>query len=289
MGRADLSTEARGLTVPGAMRRGANVASTHTVRVPITLPAFAPQGSGCSHFFGTRPFRKNSLCSPRSNGSPGHGMDHGGTAEIPMNEISMRVRPKSVVSVKQVHGTDILVVGRRGGNASDSRGGWDALVTDQDKVLLTVRTADCVPVLVHDTAHGVVAAVHVGWRGAVAGILPKTLSVMTRRFGTNPARVRIGIGPSVGPCCYEVDHLVLTRLRRGFPDWRSIVKMVSSSRALLDLRKLARMQAELAGADPMGIHTVGVCTVCHPRLFYSYRREGTVNGTMVSGVMLIHA
>ena len=92
-----------------------------------------------------------------------------------------------MITVKQVHGTDILIVGRGGVSASVNRRGWDALVTDQARVVLTVRTAECVPVLVHDREHGVVAAVHAGWRGAVAGILPKTLSAMKRRFGSNPS------------------------------------------------------------------------------------------------------
>ena len=174
---------------------------------------------------------------------------------------------RCVVSVTQVHGTD-------------------ALVTDQAGVLLTIRTADCLPVLVHDSARNVVAALHVGWRGAIAGIVPKSLSLLHQRFGSTPESLQIGIGPSVGPCCYEVDEPVLSRLRAGFRDWRSVVGDAGPNKAMLDLHALVRRQAQGAGVDGDRIRSVRVCTACHPDLFYSYRREGTVKGTMISGIML---
>lgn len=83
--------------------------------------------------------------------------------------------------------------------------------------MVTVRTADCVPVLLHDPVRQVVAAIHAGWRGAVAGIVPKTVALLASRFGTVPKDVRMAIGPSAGACCYEVDEPVLTRLRDVFP------------------------------------------------------------------------
>jgi hypothetical protein len=222
----------------------------------ITIPSFAGARAGVRHFFGTR----------RGGGGPGPA--------------------RVVVSVTQVHGTDVLVLDRPvdGGQAFD--GEWDALVTDQPGVLLTVRTADCVPVLIHDPVRAVVAAVHAGWRGAVAGILPKTLAVMQQRFGSQPASLRMSLGPSVGACCYEVDEPVLSRLREAYADWRSLVRDTGPGRAMLNLRGLVLGQARSAGVRDDGIHPISLCTVCHPALFYSYRREGEVRGTMVSGIML---
>ena len=131
-----------------------------------------------------------------------------------------------------------------------------------------------------------VAALHVGWRGAVAGIVSKTLSLLHHRFGSMPESFQIGIGPSVGPCCYEVDEPVLSRLRAGFRDWRSVVEETGPNKAMLDLHALVRRQAQAAGVDGERIQSVRVCTACHPDLFYSYRREGTVKGTMISGIVL---
>jgi len=223
----------------------------------ITVPGFAGVRQGVQHFFGTR------------HDQPG-----------PVR--SARV----VVSVKQVHGTDVLVVDRAMAGAQTFDGDWDALVTDQPGVLLTVRTADCVPVLIHDPVHGIVAAVHAGWRGAVAGIVPKTLAVMAQRFGSQPGLLRVSIGPSVGFCCYEVDEPVLSRLRASYEDWQSLVQGTGPGTAKLNLRGLVRGQARSAGVREDGIHPVSLCTICHPDLFYSYRREGVIRGTMVSGIML---
>jgi YfiH family protein len=223
----------------------------------ITIPSFAGDRQGVRHFFGTR------------HDPPGPVR----TARV-------------VVSVEQVHGTDVLVVNRALAAARTFNGGWDALVTDQPGVLLTVRTADCVPVLIHDPVREIVAAVHAGWRGTVAGILPKTFAVMRRRFGSQPASLRVSIGPSVGSCCYEVDEPVLSRLRESFADWRSLVRKTGPGRAMLNLRGLVRGQARATGVREDRIHSVSLCTVCHPDLFHSYRRDGSVRGTMVSGIML---
>lgn len=224
----------------------------------ITVPSFADARQGIRHFFGTR------------HDPPG-----------PVRAA------QAVVSVKQVHGTDVLVVDRPVADRQAFEGGWDALVTDQPGVLLTVRTADCVPVLIHDPVRGIVAAVHAGWRGAVAGIVPKTVAVMAKRFGSQPASLRVSIGPSVGSCCYEVDEPVLSRLRASYADWQSLVQATGPGTARLDLRGLVWGQAQSAGVREDGIHSVSLCTICHPALFHSYRREGSVCGTMVSGIMLV--
>jgi purine-nucleoside/S-methyl-5'-thioadenosine phosphorylase / adenosine deaminase len=223
----------------------------------ITVPSFADARQGVRHFFGTR---RGPTGSDRA--------------------------VRAVVSVHQVHGTDVLVIDRPVAGTQTFEGGWDALVTDQPGVLLTVRTADCVPVLIHDPVHGVAAAVHAGWRGAIAGIVSNTLAVMRRRFGSQPASLRMSIGPSVGSCCYEVDEPVLSRLRAGYADWRSLVQETKPGSARLNLRGLVRGQAQSAGVREDGIHGVSLCTSCHPDLFYSYRRDGTARGTMVSGIML---
>jgi YfiH family protein len=191
-----------------------------------------------------------------------------------------------MLSVKQVHGTDALVVDRALTPADRFQGGWDALVTDQPGIMVAVRTADCVPVLVHDPKRRVVAAIHAGWRGAVAGIVPKTIALMESRFGSTPEHLRVSIGPSAGACCYEVDEPVLDRLRREFRGWEKVVRGQRGSRAHLDLKTLIREQAQAAGTSPESITAVNLCTICHEDLFFSYRREGKVVGTMVSAIGL---
>lgn len=266
MGRADVSAQTSGL-VAGEERRPRVMGAAPV----ITVPAFAALRNGVRHFFGTRRHAE--------------GLDF---------EVGVPIRPAQglpfstwLLSVKQVHGTDALVVDRSLTPDDRFPGGWDALVTDQPGVMVAVRTADCVPVLVHDPHRRVVAAIHAGWRGAVEGIVPKTLALMENRFGSDPIGLRISIGPSAGVCCYEVDEPVLDRVSRSLPSWQHVVRGHRNGRAHLDLRALIRRQLRDLGVRSESVTTVNLCTVCHEDLFYSYRREGKVIGTMVSAIGLM--
>ena len=238
----------------------------------ITIPSFA-KDDGVAHFFGTRHSEFEVM--------PG----------ISTSWARMRfnpVRPAALISVKQVHGTDVLIVDRPVREGQSFDGGWDALITDQPGVAVTVRTADCVPVLLHDPVRRVVAAIHAGWRGALAGIVPKTIAALIGRFRSEAASLRMAVGPSAGSCCYEVDGPVLSQLREVFPDWQSVVSgQRGPQKALLDLRELIRRQALGSGLFEEAIGVVNVCTICHPNLFFSYRREGIVKRTMLSGIALV--
>jgi len=236
----------------------------------ITVPAFASSRDGVRHFFGTRAHADSFALDV---GVPAPATGSGGRGWL--------------LSVKQVHGTDALVVDRPLTEADRFDGGWDALVTDQPGVTVAVRTADCVPVLVYDRRRRAVAAIHAGWRGAVARIVPKTIELMMARFQLIEEDLRISIGPSAGPCCYEVDEPVLTPLRQELPDWQSVIQDERGATARLDLKKLVRRQVEQIGIAAEQVTSVNLCTICHDDLFYSYRREGRVNGTMVSGITLM--
>ena len=240
----------------------------------ITVPAFAGTRKTVEHFFGTR------LQPPIFDGK--HVVSLSDDSRWPPGV-------EAIVSVKQVHGTDALVVDQPPQDGMTFPGGRDALLTNQPGVLLTIRTADCVPVLFHDPRRQVVSAVHAGWRGAVAGIIPKTLALMHKRFQSDISAIRMVIGPSAGPCCYEIDGPVLKPLQNGYPYWRRVVRRTQQDKALLDLKELVRRQARSAGVNSASIWMVGLCTICHPKVFYSYRRDGIVKETMVSGIMLAPA
>ncbi|MEC4891341.1 MAG: peptidoglycan editing factor PgeF [Nitrospira sp.] len=236
----------------------------------ITVPAFAPARSGVRHFFGTR---RHASALRLGTGTPVRAA--GSSARAPW-----------LLSVKQVHGTDALVVDRPLAEADRFDGGWDALVTDQPGTMVAVRTADCVPVLVHDARRRVVAAIHAGWRGAVAGIVPKTLALMQARFNADLDTLHVSIGPSAGVCCYEVDEPVLDQVRERFPWWEAVLRDHREGRARLDLKALIRRQVRDYGIAGERVTSVNVCTICHEDLFFSYRREGKVLGTMVSAIGL---
>lgn len=235
----------------------------------ITVPAFASPREGIRHFFGTRSHADSVEVDvgvpARGNVSRGRGW---------------------LLSVKQVHGTEALVLDRPLSETDRFDGGWDALVTDQPGVTVAVRTADCVPVLMYDRRKKAVAAIHAGWKGAVAGIVPRIVELMVSKFKVMEDDLRVSIGPSAGPCCYEVDEAVLVPLRSRWADWQAVLQDDRGTKARLDLKTLIRKQVAQLGIRPEHITAVNLCTICHGDLFYSYRREGCVIGTMLSGIAL---
>jgi purine-nucleoside/S-methyl-5'-thioadenosine phosphorylase / adenosine deaminase len=176
------------------------------------------------------------------------------------------------VGASQVHGATVAVVGR--GDAGQVIAGADGLVTAERGVMLAVHSADCVPLLLADPSRHVVAAVHAGWRGVVAGIAAEVVTVMADRFGCRPADLRVAIGPCIGPCHYEVDEPVIARLQR-WPWWEAVVTPNPRGRWQLDLREATRRQLSERGVPVIQIETLDWCTFEHPELFYSYRRDGS--------------
>jgi len=186
------------------------------------------------------------------------------------------------VEAAQVHGAVVAVVGK----ADDDRiiDGADGLVTAEPGVVLAIHAADCVPLLLADPRQRVVAAVHAGWRGTAAGIAVQAVTVMADRFDCRPVDLRVAIGPSIGPCHYEVDEPVMARLR-GWRWWEQVVTPNARGRWQLDLREASRRQLVDAGVPVTQIETLDWCTFEHPELFYSYRRDRTT-GRMAALVAL---
>ncbi|MGB0910116.1 MAG: peptidoglycan editing factor PgeF [Nitrospirales bacterium] len=235
----------------------------------LSFPDCIPVEKGFDHFFGTRQSPAPLINILRV----------GQVTPVPPDY-------PHVISLKQVHGKDVAVFDKPVDVATPIPSDGDALVTNQPNVLLVVRTADCVPVLMVDVERRVVAAVHAGWRGAVAGIVPDTLLVLSERFGSIRDQIRVAIGPSIGPCCFEVDEPVLRPLKEQFSFSTDVLKTISSTHAKLDLKALIRYQLTEAGIEADAMRWSQDCTQCDAKRFFSYRREGQVNGTMISGIMM---
>ena len=183
----------------------------------------------------------------------------------------------------QVHGSDVRIVR----DASDARGPQDArgetehcdaLVTDAPHVLVGVKTADCVPVLLGDTRHKAVAAIHAGWRGTLALIVAKTIERMEREYGTRAADIRAAIGPAALGCCYEVGAEVIDAFRQNFAEADELLTPTREGHARIDLQRANRRQLLAAGVAAERIHTAPLCTMCRTDLFFSYRREKSLHG-----------
>ena len=183
----------------------------------------------------------------------------------------------------QVHGADVRVVATaaEAKPAEDSLGDTiycDSIVSAAPNILAGVKTADCVPLLMGDPKTGAFAAVHAGWRGTLAEIGAATVDRLAREFDVKPQDLRVAIGASAGPCCYEVGKDVIDSFSEKFENGAELFKPTREGHALVDLVKSNRDQLIAAGIRPERIHTAPLCTMCRTDLFFSYRREKSVNG-----------
>jgi polyphenol oxidase len=177
------------------------------------------------------------------------------------------IYPDDITTVKQIH-SDIVVEAPDGGGDRFTEA--DALVARQPGLVVGVRTADCVPVLLADTRTHAVAAIHAGWRGTARSIVAATLREMSARYGTRPEDIHAAIGPSIGPCCYEV----------GLDVAQQFQKWTHPNNRQLDLQGINALQ--LAELGVVNVWKSGVCTFCERDLYYSYRREKEEAGRMLS-------
>lgn len=189
------------------------------------------------------------------------------------------------------HGTEVARVEEKIPMAQDlsspnrPRFEADACITDRPGVPLNLTVADCVPVFFHDPVAHCVGLAHAGWRGTVGGIVTNTLKAMQRAYGSKPSDVLIGIGPSIGPEAFEVGPEVVEQFRAAFPD-ESVIRPLAGGKALIDLWKANTLMALRGGAVESKIAVSGWCTVSHPDLFFSYRRDRGVCGRLLAGIVL---
>jgi purine-nucleoside/S-methyl-5'-thioadenosine phosphorylase / adenosine deaminase len=190
--------------------------------------------------------------------------------------------PRRLVEAQQVHGAGAAVVGP--GDAGRIVPAVDALLTDSTAVWLAIHTADCVPVLIVAPDRPAVAAVHAGWRGVAAGVVPAVLGRLRAAFRCDPARCLVALGPSIGGCCYEVDRPVAGAMG-GAPWWPRAARRAAPGKWYLDLKQAIREQLTGAGVPANHIDVTPGCTRCQPDLYFSYRRE-RATGRMAACIRL---
>jgi YfiH family protein len=245
---------------------------------PSPVPPFlaSPLLTGIAHGFFTRaggvsrgPFESLN-CSTSSGDDP-----------VPLRENRARVAralgvaPNALLGVTQVHGTTCVTVERAWAAGDGPRA--DAMVTRVPGLALGIITADCAPVLLADPRRGIVAAVHAGWRGAVAGILETTVEAM-QALGAERSDVRAAIGPCIAPSSYEVGE-----------DLRCAVLgvgMVQAEPFFGSGRREGYYQfdlpgyciARLRGCGIGSVEWLGCDTLSDPRRFFSHRRRTLAGG-----------
>jgi YfiH family protein len=187
-----------------------------------------------------------------------------------------------VVRVRQVHGRHVYVV-----SPADQRtaADADALVSCHPERGISVRVADCVPILIADRDRRVVAAVHAGWRGTAAGIAAATIESI-RDLGISPSNLVAAIGPSIGPCCYQVDAIVREQFALSHSAAGDWFIPDGGDRWRLDLWQANRAQLEACGVPATAIGSAQACTAHDEANWHSFRRDGATAGRMVAAIRL---
>ena len=197
---------------------------------------------------------------------------------------ALGVAPDRLVGVRQVHGRTVRRL-RPGDALSAEVPDADAIVSTDPENAVIVRVADCVPILIADRHARVVAAVHAGWRGTVAGVAAATVAVIAE-LGVPAADLVVALGPSIGACCYQVDAPVRDAFSAAWPNAAAWFSEDGPGRWRLDLWLANADQLAGGGVAADAIHQARLCTAHHPDLAHSYRRDGAQAGRMVGGIRL---
>jgi hypothetical protein len=183
--------------------------------------------------------------------------------------------PPADITLRQVHSDRVW----NAHDLNDREREGDALITDEPRRSIGVRTADCVPILLLDVRRRAVAAVHAGWRGTASQIVKRAIEKMAAEFGTLPADLRAALGPCIRECCYEVCWDVASQFAPLFPEWAA-----APGKRHLNLPEANGRHLQAAGVPAEGIFDCGLCTNCLPRHFFSFRREPHNPGRMISSI-----
>jgi YfiH family protein len=176
--------------------------------------------------------------------------------------------------VQQVHGARVVRAGAAGPPVDEA----DAVVSAAEGVAACVSVADCVPVLIADPGSGAVAAVHAGWRGTLARAAAAAVAALAREAGAPAGRLLAAVGPSIGPCCYEVSPELAVR----FEGELGPQALAPGRRPSLDLWRANVRVLRDAGVGEDRIEVLGRCTSCEQDLFFSHRRDAGRTGRQMA-------
>ncbi|MEW6381037.1 MAG: peptidoglycan editing factor PgeF [bacterium] len=197
---------------------------------------------------------------------------------------TLQIKAPSLLHIQQVHGDRIFVA--RDPVGQEAPGEYDGAVTDSTGIALSIVTADCLPILIYEHRKKIIGAVHAGWKGTALGILRNALTAIRQSLGGSLQDCIILLGPSLRPCCFEIQHDVLEILKARLTCWSEVIREVQD-KIYFDLQLANVLQAREMGVLEEGIWALDLCTFCRPEWFHSYRRDKGQTGRMISMISLI--
>lgn len=199
----------------------------------------------------------------------------------------MDIPMEKIVTVKQVHGNRLLSIDNADklNLALEDTVKADGIVTNMKDLVIITFHADCVPVTFLDKCKNVIAVTHAGWKGTLENISGNTVEKMVENYNSKKEDIIVGIGPSIGSCCYEVGKEVHEKFSKKYNFVNNIFKTVNN-KIYLDLWKTNEIQLMNKGILRENIHISNLCTSCNNSMFYSYRKEKGTNNRMASVMKL---
>lgn len=195
----------------------------------------------------------------------------------------------SFTTARQVHGCNVVTIEKpRGAFHYDlAIAGMDAMVTNVPNICLMVLQADCVPMLFFDAKRKVIGAVHAGWKGTLSKIAQNTVRALQERFDCLPKNIYVGIGPSIGPCCYEVGAEIISKVK----DCRGVYKgyisaTIPEGKGYFNLWEANKRQLIQMGIPEKNVEIARICTRCSHDQFFSYRYQQKETGRFGAGIVL---
>ncbi len=209
--------------------------------------------------------------------SPWHSLNMGHAVGDSMENVAanfkracavLALNPAETASCHLIHGNDVIVATRDHLPTLQSKA--DALITREPGLMLTMRFADCTPLLFYDPTQKAVGLGHAGWRGTMQNVVGSVVSALEQHFGSCPADLRLVIGPSIGPCCYQVGDDVYRLAERAFINAQQFF-VHDDHQMRFDMWQANAHQARQAGVGQVVVSEL--CTACNTDMFFSHRAE----------------
>ena len=203
---------------------------------------------------------------------------------IPLNQFTI---------ARQIHSGNVRIIsdelkGSGSTNHENAIKDTDAMVTNVEGICLAILVADCVPILFFDPVQRAIGVAHAGWKGTLEFIAQKTVMAMEKAFGSLAEDVVVGIGPSIGPCCYKVGPDIISQVEIIFHTKKEyILNESKSGEGYFDLWKANLDQLLHAGIERKNIEMAMRCTCHNSDLFFSYRHQKGVTGRFCPGITLL--